>query len=70
METENEAPPSAEAGQELGTVEVFVDGRSAGTSPLVAAKGYEEAGLWQRIRYWSSGAASGVSNWISNTAEG
>ncbi len=70
VEAENEAPPSAEAGRELGTVEVFVDGRSAGTSPLVAADGYEEAGLWQRIRYWSSGAARGVSNWISNTAEG
>jgi len=70
VEAENEAPPSAEAGRELGTVEVFVDGRSAGTSPLVAAEGYEEAGLWQKIRYWSSGAARGVSNWISNTAEG
>ena len=70
VQTRNEAPPSAEAGQELGTVEVFVDGRSAGTSPLVAAKGYEEAGLWQKIRYWSSGAASGISNWIMNTAEG
>lgn len=70
VETENEAPPSAEAGRELGTVEVFVDGRSAGTSPLVAARGYEEAGVWQRIRYWTSGAAQGVSGWISNTAEG
>jgi D-alanyl-D-alanine carboxypeptidase len=70
VETRNEAPPSAEAGQELGTVEVFVEGRSAGTSPLVAAKGYEEAGVWQRIRYWTSGAVSGVSGWISKTAEG
>ncbi len=70
VETRKEAPPSADAGQELGTVEVFVDGRSAGTSPLVAARGYEEAGLWQKIRYWSSGAARGVSDWISKTAEG
>ena len=70
VETEKEAPPSAEAGRELGTVEVFVDGRSAGTSPLVAAEGYEEAGVWQRIRYWTSGATRGVSNWISETAEG
>ncbi len=69
VETEKEAPPSAEAGRELGTVEVFVDGRSAGTSPLVAAKGYEEAGLWQKIRYWTSGATKGVSDWISKTAE-
>lgn len=70
VETEGEAPPSAEAGRELGTVEVFVDGRSAGTSPLVAARGYEEAGVWQRIRYWTSGAVGGVSDWISETAEG
>ena len=69
VETEKEAPPSAESGSELGTVEVFVDGRSAGTSPLVAAKGYEEAGLWQKIRYWTSGAVKGVSGWISKTAE-
>ncbi len=69
VEAEKEAPPSAEAGSELGTVEVFVDGRSAGTSPLVAAKGYEEAGLWQKVRYWTSGATKGVSDWISKTAE-
>ena len=68
VEARNEAPPSAEAGQRLGTVEVFVDGRSVGTSPLVAARGYEEAGLWQRVRYWTSGAVQGVSNWISETA--
>ncbi len=65
---EKEAPPSAEAGRKLGTVEVLVDGRSAGTTPLVAAEGYEEAGLWQRVRYWTSGAVQGVSNWISETA--
>src|SRR5918998_289949 len=70
VETEREAPPSAEAGREPGTVEVFGDGRSAGTSPLVAARGYEEAGVWQRIRYWTSGAVGGVSDWISKTAEG
>jgi D-alanyl-D-alanine carboxypeptidase (penicillin-binding protein 5/6) len=70
VETKEEAPPSAEAGQELGTVEVFVEGRSAGTSPLVAAKGYEEAGVWQRVRYWTSGAVQGVSDWVMKTAEG
>ncbi len=70
VKTEKEAPPSAEAGRELGTVEVFVDDRSAGSTPLVAAEGYEAAGLWQKIRYWTSGAARGVSNWISETAEG
>jgi D-alanyl-D-alanine carboxypeptidase (penicillin-binding protein 5/6) len=69
VEARKEAPPSAEAGTKLGTVEVFVDGRSAGVTPLVAAKGYEEAGIWQRIRYWTSGAVRGVSGWISETAE-
>ncbi len=68
VRTEKEAPPSAEAGKKLGTVEVLVDGRSAGTAPLVAAKGYEEAGLWQKIRYWTGGALKGISNWISETA--
>ena len=70
VKADEEAPPSAEAGDELGTVEVFVDGRSAGTTPLVAAKGYEEAGLWQKTRYWTSGALGGISNWISETAAG
>lgn len=50
-----EAPPAAKAGRELGEIEVFVDGKSAGSSPLVAQKGYEEAGIWQRVRYWSAG---------------
>ncbi|MDQ3428647.1 MAG: D-alanyl-D-alanine carboxypeptidase [Actinomycetota bacterium] len=68
VQVEKEAPPSAEAGQELGTVEVFVDGRSAGTTPLVTAKGYDEAGLWQKTRYWTGGALRGISNWISETA--
>ena len=68
VQAEKEAPPSAEAGQELGTVEVFVDGRSAGTTPLVTAKGYDEAGLWQKTRYWTGGALRGISNWISETA--
>ena len=50
-----EAPPAAEAGRELGEIEVIVDGRSMGTSALVAQKGYEEAGIWQRVKYWSAG---------------
>ena len=70
VQAEKEAPPSAEAGQKLGTVEVFVDGRSAGKTPLVAAKGYDEAGLWQKTRYWTGGALRGISNWISETAAG
>lgn len=49
--TREELPPSAEAGDELGEVEVFVDGESVGTSPLVAQEGYEEASLWRKISY-------------------
>jgi D-alanyl-D-alanine carboxypeptidase (penicillin-binding protein 5/6) len=52
---QKEAPPAAKAGRKLGEIEVFVDGRSAGSSPLVAQKGYEEAGIWQRVKYWSAG---------------
>src|SRR5918997_5922993 len=58
--TNKEAPPSAEAGQKVGTVEVSVDGRSVGSSPLIVQKGYEEASLWQRITYW----AGGLKRWI------
>jgi D-alanyl-D-alanine carboxypeptidase (penicillin-binding protein 5/6) len=46
-----ELPPEAEAGQELGEVEVFVGGQSVGRSALVAQEGYEEASLWDRIWY-------------------
>ena len=63
--TTKELPPQAEAGQELGEVEVLVDGQSVGHSPLVAREGYEEASLWNKIWYsiqglWDS-AWSGVS---------
>jgi D-alanyl-D-alanine carboxypeptidase (penicillin-binding protein 5/6) len=58
--TIQEAPPSAEAGRKLGTVTVSVDGRSAGSSPLVVQKGYEEASLWQRVTYW----AGGLKRWM------
>jgi D-alanyl-D-alanine carboxypeptidase (penicillin-binding protein 5/6) len=64
--TAKEAPPAARAGQELGTVEVLVDGKSVGTSPLITKRGYEEASLWQKIRYWTSGAVKSVSGWISD----
>jgi serine-type D-Ala-D-Ala carboxypeptidase (penicillin-binding protein 5/6) len=64
--TAREAPPAAKAGQELGTVEVLVSGERVGTSPLVTKRGYEEASLWQKVRYWSSGLAMKVSRWISD----
>lgn len=46
-----EPPPAAEAGQELGEVEVLVNGQSVGSTPLVAQKGYEEASLWDKGWY-------------------
>ena len=59
--TEKEAPPAARAGQELGTVEVLVEGQSVGSSPLVTEKGYEEASFWQKIKYWVGGLVERVS---------
>jgi serine-type D-Ala-D-Ala carboxypeptidase (penicillin-binding protein 5/6) len=58
--TNKEAPPSAKTGTKLGTVEVSVDGRSVGSSPLVVQEGYEEASLWQKVTYW----AGGLKRWI------
>jgi serine-type D-Ala-D-Ala carboxypeptidase (penicillin-binding protein 5/6) len=55
-----EAPPSAKKGQQLGTVEVSVEGRNAGSSPLVLQQGYKAASLWQRITYW----AGGLKRWV------
>jgi serine-type D-Ala-D-Ala carboxypeptidase (penicillin-binding protein 5/6) len=63
--TAQEPPPQARAGEQLGTVEVLVNGQSVGSAPLVAERGYEEASLWQKIRYRTSGAATSVSGWIS-----
>jgi D-alanyl-D-alanine carboxypeptidase (penicillin-binding protein 5/6) len=45
------APPAAKAGQKLGTVEVFVNGERAGSSPLITKRGYKEASLWVKAQY-------------------
>ena len=58
--TNEEAPPSAQAGRKLGTVTVSVDGRNVGSSPLVVQKGYEEASLWQKVTY----LAGGLKRWM------
>lgn len=63
--TTEEPPPEARSGEELGTVEVLVDGKSVGSAPLVTEKGYEEASLWQKIQYWTSGAVRSVSGLFS-----
>ena len=62
--TAREAPPAAKAGQELGTVEVLVDGESVGSSPLVAKRGYEEASLWARARYAAIWPADRLWAWV------
>ena len=46
-----EAPPEAKAGRVLGTVEVFVNGKSVGSSPLITKRGYKDASLWVKARY-------------------
>jgi D-alanyl-D-alanine carboxypeptidase (penicillin-binding protein 5/6) len=53
--TTEELPSKAEAGQELGQIEVFVDGQSAGNSPLYAQEGYGEASLLDKAWYYSLG---------------
>ena len=58
--TTQEAPPSAKAGRKVGTVEVSVDGRSVGSSPLVVQKGYEAASIWQKVTY----LAGGLKRWM------
>ena len=55
--TTEELPQEAEAGEELGEVEVFVDGQSIGRSALVAKERYEEASLWDRALYSVRGIA-------------
>ena len=58
--THKEAPPSAQKGQQLGTVKVSVEGRNAGSSPLIVQQGYKAASLWQKTTYW----AGGLKRWI------
>jgi serine-type D-Ala-D-Ala carboxypeptidase (penicillin-binding protein 5/6) len=48
-------PASAAAGERLGAVEVVVDGRTVGNSPLVTQRGYEEASFFQKTWYRVSG---------------
>jgi hypothetical protein len=63
------APAEVRAGQKLGTIEVFVDGQSMGTSPLVAKRGYEKASPWQRARRAAAWPAerlwTAIGGWIS-----
>ena len=58
--THNEPPPSAQKGQKLGTVKVSVEGRYAGSSPLIIQQGYKAASLWQKTTFW----AGGLKRWV------
>jgi D-alanyl-D-alanine carboxypeptidase (penicillin-binding protein 5/6) len=63
--TQEELPPSASAGDELGEVEVLVNGRRIGESPLVAQESYEEASLWQKTRSTAGGLLESVQGVIA-----
>ena len=56
--------PGLALGEELGEVEVLVDGQSVGSSPLVAQEGYEEASLWNRAWYAIEGLAERAWAWL------
>ncbi len=68
--TQEELPPSASAGDELGEVEVLVNGRRVGESPLVAQEGYEEASLWQKTRSTAGGLLERVQGAIAGLSSG
>lgn len=53
-----ELPDSAQQGDEVGQVEVVVNGESVGSSALLAAEGYDEAPWWRKI-------TGSVTGWIS-----
>jgi serine-type D-Ala-D-Ala carboxypeptidase (penicillin-binding protein 5/6) len=62
--TTEEPSQEAEAGEELGEIEVFVDGQSVGRSPLVTREGYAEATLWDKARYAVGWPAERAWAWI------
>lgn len=50
--THKRQPPlRAEADQELGSVELLIDGKSIGNSPLITDRTYQEASLWEKAWY-------------------
>jgi serine-type D-Ala-D-Ala carboxypeptidase (penicillin-binding protein 5/6) len=64
--TEWDLPLAARAGQELGTIEVLVNGQSVGISPLIAETGYREASLWDKAQYAVEWPAEKVWGWLSS----
>jgi serine-type D-Ala-D-Ala carboxypeptidase (penicillin-binding protein 5/6) len=67
--TEGDLPLAARAGQELGTIEVLVNGQSVGISPLVADTGYREASLWDKAQYAVEWPAEKAWDWLSSRAD-
>ena len=55
-----ELPDSAQQGDEVGQVEVVVNGESVGSSALLAAEGYDEAPWWRKITGSVTGWVSGL----------
>ncbi|BBL79655.1 serine-type D-Ala-D-Ala carboxypeptidase [Rubrobacter xylanophilus] len=55
VEVDDELPGAARRGDRLGRIVVWVDGERAGSAPLVAARGYEEASLWEKLWYTVEG---------------
>lgn len=55
VEVFEELPGSAERGERLGRVIVEADGERVAQAPLIAAEGYEEASMWQRLWYTAGG---------------
>ena len=49
VNTQN-APEEASAREELGSVEVFVDGVEVGESPLVTGRDYMRPSIWDKAR--------------------
>ncbi len=48
-------PNAAHRGEKLGEIAVEVDGRTVGSSPLVAGRGYAAAHWWQKLWYTVQG---------------
>jgi D-alanyl-D-alanine carboxypeptidase (penicillin-binding protein 5/6) len=67
--TERDLPLVARAGQELGTIEVLVNGQSVGISPLVAETGYREASLWDKAQYAVEWPAKKAWGWLLSRAD-
>ncbi len=51
-----EPPASAQKGDEIGTIDLSIDGRNVKSVPLVVREGYKEASFWDHVQYTSLNA--------------